>query len=368
LYGLNLVGATVRSEWQLPQNFTKMVQHCWIVIGAGPSGITAIGALLDLHQTDIIWIDPEFNVGDLSKYPQVPGNTLIRLLEHSFFEQCASFQYNSFRNEFPLAKLGRNDYCMLKPVADIFQRISRKFEHDLNLVCVREMVTSLKKQGTTWQVTTNNQQFLTEKVILANGARPIIPKLPFTVTQTVIPVVDALTPTILKSHQLTRVAVFGASHTAILVMKNLIDMGIPVLNIFKSPILFAKINDDGLENWYTGLKGVAADWAKNNIVQDLNPLLERVHLEQLMLEGSLILEGCSHVVYGVGFETNPIPGFVPSERTENGMIQDGVMGIGIAYPGTETDCKGKKEFAIGFVPCLKALQKDLERWINQESE
>ena len=42
------------------------------VIGAGPAGLAVIGKLLDEGLDSILWIDPNFNAGRLSHYPEVP--------------------------------------------------------------------------------------------------------------------------------------------------------------------------------------------------------------------------------------------------------------------------------------------------------
>ncbi|WP_119344801.1 hypothetical protein [Facilibium subflavum] len=54
-------------------------QHKWAVVGAGPAGILSLGMLLDkdVDADEIIWIDPEFKVGDFGqKWTQVSSNTV----------------------------------------------------------------------------------------------------------------------------------------------------------------------------------------------------------------------------------------------------------------------------------------------------
>lgn len=42
------------------------------VIGAGPAGLAVVANLLDCAVKPILWIDPEFNGGRLSRYLEVP--------------------------------------------------------------------------------------------------------------------------------------------------------------------------------------------------------------------------------------------------------------------------------------------------------
>lgn len=69
----------------------------WAVIGAGPAGIAAIGQLLDKHipPEKIVWIDPDFNVGDFgSKWSKVSSNTSVKLF-NQFYQHCAAFNYQT---------------------------------------------------------------------------------------------------------------------------------------------------------------------------------------------------------------------------------------------------------------------------------
>lgn len=54
----------------------------WAVIGAGPAGIAAVGKLIDagINPKEIVWIDPEFKVGDFgTHWRNVSSNTKVGL-------------------------------------------------------------------------------------------------------------------------------------------------------------------------------------------------------------------------------------------------------------------------------------------------
>ena len=64
--------------------------------------------------------------------------------------------------------------------------------------------------------------------------------------------------------------VVGSSHTAMLVMRNLVEAGASrVVNYYRTEIKFESTSCYGLtKNQGTGLKGLVADWVKQNIPHD----------------------------------------------------------------------------------------------------
>jgi cation diffusion facilitator CzcD-associated flavoprotein CzcO len=57
-----------------------MTESCkeWVVVGAGPAGIAAVGQLLSAHvdPQKITWLDPGFKVGDFgTTWKRVVSNT-----------------------------------------------------------------------------------------------------------------------------------------------------------------------------------------------------------------------------------------------------------------------------------------------------
>ncbi len=57
----------------------------WMIIGAGPAGIAAVGKLIDqgIPPEKIGWMDSHFRVGDLGeKWNRVSSNTKIDPLPH----------------------------------------------------------------------------------------------------------------------------------------------------------------------------------------------------------------------------------------------------------------------------------------------
>ena len=98
----------------------------WTVIGAGPSGIAAIGKLLEAHvpPSKIAWIDPHFLVGDLGeKWSFVSSNTKVKLFI-DFLESLKSFEFAKVRHEFPLTQMDPESTCFLSYIAKPLQWVT----------------------------------------------------------------------------------------------------------------------------------------------------------------------------------------------------------------------------------------------------
>src|SRR5437870_7382949 len=95
----------------------------WAVIGAGPAGIAAVGQLLEngIAAKDILWVDPEFSVGDFgTKWLNVPSNTRVKLFQ-MFLRSCKAFEYDQCEHDFALNHLNPMDNCLLRYMAEPLQ-------------------------------------------------------------------------------------------------------------------------------------------------------------------------------------------------------------------------------------------------------
>src|SRR5471030_266640 len=98
----------------------------WLVIGAGPAGIAAVGKLMDhkIPGDQIGWLDPAFRVGDLGeKWQNVPSNTKVELFLQ-FLNNCRSFRYKECKKSFTINKLSLHDHCLLKEIATPLQWVT----------------------------------------------------------------------------------------------------------------------------------------------------------------------------------------------------------------------------------------------------
>jgi hypothetical protein len=214
----------------------------------------------------------------------------------------------------------------------------------------------------------------------------------------------ALSPTRLSSRLSsqgpTTVAVIGASHSAILVLMNLYHLAAsskPDLRIrwlTRHSLRYAEYMDGWILRDNTGLKGEAADWARNNLEpetfsqSDASKYISRIDYERGDEEGAFEenLQGCNFYVQAIGYRNDPIPRLKTSrgkeiepyfdnergtftyvKESDCGSIGDlarlpGLFGAGIAYPERVVDPRGNVEYAVGFFKFMKFVRRVSPAW------
>lgn len=337
----------------------------WAVVGAGPAGIAAIGALLDANiaPQHILWIDPEFKGGDFAKYwGEVSSNTQIHLFS-KFLNGFYAFDYINCPQDFRMDETHPNHYVQLKAVAKPLQWITQQLR---DKVCsVKAYVSEQKIIDGYWQLHTTAGIFASQKVILATGAKTKSlnqPEVPL------LPLADALNPqkltTIVDTNQ--RVAVFGSSHSAMICIKNLLEAGVKeVINFYLSPIKYALVMDGWTLYDNTGLKGATAEWTRENISQRLHPQIRRCISSAENIKK--LLPQCDQAVHAVGFSQR-LPHLENIDATHYdrnyGIIAPGLFGCGIGFPREVTDPNGNKELNVGLYKFMNDLNDWLPTWMR----
>lgn len=338
----------------------------WAVIGAGPAGIAAVGKLLDhgVEPSHILWIDPHFNVGDLGHlWRNVSSNTSVRRFT-DFLRDSPSFSYQDAPIDFRLNHLSPELTCMLSEVVEPLQWITDQLVKRVQ--CEQIMVQSLALSQRRWSIVSDTKLFKANNIILATGAVPSSLNYPGV---EVIPFDLAIDKERL-SHAVNRsktYAVFGSSHSAIIIVRHLVDLGVKkVINFYRSPCRYAINMGDWILFDNTGLKGETAQWARNNIDGKLPFNLVRYNTT----EPNIVryLPQCDHVIYAVGFEQrNTILIGDYEHKSYNahvGIIGPGLFGLGIAYPETKPDRFGFVESQVGMWKFMTYLNKVLPVWFN----
>lgn len=342
-----------------------MTEYNWTVIGAGPAGIATVGRLLD-HGIDgkhIAWIDPEFGAGDLGgKWQFVPSNTKVEAFL-DYLTASRSFRFE----EAPACELHNlepEETCRLGVVAEPLVWISKHLSQ--RVATFQTTATELSLADRHWTVTTEDKPVVSENVVLAVGS---VPKRLSRVDLEEISVEDALDPAKLSHLSLegATVAVFGSSHSSMIALPNLLDTPVKkVINFYRSPLKYAVYLDDWILYDDTGLKGLAADWAKANIDGTLPERLERYSVDDR--EFDKIIERCDHVVYTVGFEPRHLPvtpqwGPLKYDPT-SGIIAPGLFGLGIAFPGYRINPLGAGDYRVGLQKFMQDLNAVLPIWLQ----
>jgi hypothetical protein len=342
-----------------------MAPYAWTVIGAGPAGIAAVGRLLDhgIPDESIAWIDPHFGAGDLGqKWRSVSSNTIAgTFLE--YLNGSSAFRFSE-APPLPLREVDPDETCVLALVADPLLWITEHLRERVQVF--QTTATALYLENRRWRVETHTQEVFSENVILAVGAVP--KKLDYPRLEE-IPVKVALDPEKLAEQPLegATVAVFGSSHSSMIALPHLLRHPIEkVINFYRSPLKYAVYLDDWILFDDTGLKGRAAQWARENIDGVYPERLERYWVSSP--EFNEKLKTCDRVVYTVGFERRKLPEtpqWGPLDyNQQNGIIAPGLFGLGIAFPEYAEDPYGYGQYRVGLKKFMDYLNSVLPLWIK----
>ncbi|KAA0102118.1 pyridine nucleotide-disulfide oxidoreductase [Mycolicibacterium sp. P1-18] len=336
----------------------------WTVLGAGPAGIATVGQLIDrgVPAGEIAWVDPEFAVGDFgTKWSVVSSNTRTSSFTR-FLESTAAFDFDQ-APDFAIRGIDPRDTCVLGAVAEPLHWITGRLTDRVSAHETR--ATKLELSERRWTVHTEQSVLTSDNVVLAIGAdartlsHPGLREIPLDV------VVDAQ-KLATEGLEGATVAVFGASHSTMLALPNLLDQPVAkVVNFYQHPLRYAV----EFEGWTlfddTGLKGHAAAWARKNVDGRLPDRLQRCHVDDARFDE--LLGQSDHVVYTVGFEPRRVdaPQWGPLRHDPaNGIIAPGLFGVGIAFPGHRVDPTGHAEHRVGLEKFMQQLDQCLPIWLR----
>ena len=338
----------------------------WMVIGAGPAGIGAVGRLIDhgVKPEKIGWMDPHFNVGDLGgKWGAVPSNTNVELFLR-FLNGSEAFEFKHRTGKFPIEEIPSNQTCMLKeivaPLLWVTERLKTKVRP------MQEMCIALNLAHGRWEAKTKHKSVFAKNVILAIGSdsKTLDRPGPEPIHLETALDMDKLRKVVGKEDI---VGVFGSSHSAILVLANLMEAGAKkVINFYRSPHKYAVFLDDWILYDDTGLKGFAAKWARQHLDGMASAKLERVSVLDRVYEE--VLATCDKAVYAVGFERRKLPVLEQYGKIhyddKTGIIAPGLFGLGIAFPQAKLNPVGHLEFRVGLWKFMGYLNGIMPIWLK----
>ncbi|KAF9874093.1 hypothetical protein CkaCkLH20_08465 [Colletotrichum karsti] len=393
-----------------------------VVVGGGPGGLAVLGNLLEHRPRQRqLWVDPVFQAGRVgAHYRRVPSNTKVDLFLN-FATAVAPFRHIVEAAEKPnafttLQGLPQDQGCELGYAADLCLMLSEGVpRHFDNVQQQRGKVTAavLDKQTKHWTVALDGENHVrTSRLVLSTGSSPIsrpqlvTEKLPENLKM--VHLDTALNPPLLGQtiSQDATVAVVGASHSAILVLMNLYNLATtthPDLRIKwftrHKDLRYAEYKDGWILYDNTGLKGQAAQWARENLEEAsfggspvskvVTKLWTPPKEEQAAYETEL--PGCSHLIQAIGYQRNPLPDLSVAEEAgaeaqpldvhhdaSNGRFSSqpleattqgrtyipGLFGAGIAFPERVVDPVGNVEHAVGFWKFMRFLKKSVPEWVE----
>ncbi|BCS21345.1 uncharacterized protein APUU_21777S [Aspergillus puulaauensis] len=384
-----------------------------VVVGAGPAGLAVVGTLLEKQLGDIVWVDPCFQGGRVNrKYREVPSNTKVALFQ-AFATAVQPFRsvINGTRipNAFTtMAKLDQDKPCHLHHAADVVRALTdgivkteqvhtcRGHVISANLDYTRSWTVRIREADSVGEVEVTASRF-----ILCTGSSP---------TEVPIPVQGGNVPrlnldVVLKPSELAStlpqsspctVAVIGASHSAILALLNLFDLARtshPKLRIkwfTRHPLRYAEYMDGWILRDNTGLKGRAADFARQQLEDNVLATSEAGRfITKINCAGGQSKEAaqyernlpsCAYLTQAIGYTRDPLPelsidrspllsedlkwdsSFGGFTDRSNAIIP-GLHGAGIAFPERVVDPCGNVEHAVGFFKFMKFLKRVSPQWV-----
>lgn len=335
----------------------------WAVIGAGPAGIAAVGKLQDsgIAAKDILWIDPAFKVGDLGTlWPNVSSNTTVALFL-AFLTASKAFHYDK-APPFPIDDLPKEETCKLAFIAEPLQWITRQMCTEVNHSLAK--VRNLDLKSGIWTLSTDNENFQARKVIVATGSVPLNLDYSGVHVMNFETAIDKVALAKNFNPQFTY-GVFGSSHSAVIVIQNLVELKAgKIINFYRSPCTYAVNLGDWTLFDNTGLKGQSAVFAREHIDGLLPPnLVRHISNEENITH---YLPECDQVIYAVGFgqrhnilvNENAKPAYNPRV----GIIGPGLFGFGIGFPELKADPFGYEEYQVGLWKFMVYLNKVLPVW------
>lgn len=345
---------------------TNHTIYRWAVIGAGPAGIAAVGQLLDhgVSAHEIAWVDPHFAVGDFgAHWAAVSSNTSVKLFT-DFLQACKSFDYAKRTLAFDLEQLNPLQTCLLKYMVEPLQWITAKLRD--KVACIQDKIVQITMSHDVWQLQGEKQTLYAKQAILAIGAEP---RTLVHAEVEEIPLAIALDKEKLfkACDKNDTVAVFGSSHSAIIIIRHLLEHGVhKVINFYQTPLCYAIKTEQGFLFDNTGLKGDTAIWAKANMHGQQADRLVRVYTEQANIER--YLSECHKVIYAIGFERRALPRLDDMPKlnynAHNGIIAPGLFGVGIAFPEAKVDKYGTTEYSVGLWKFMDYLQRMMPLWLD----
>lgn len=269
------------------------------------------------------------------------------------------------RESFALHSLPSEGTCELRYVVEPLVYISQKLQKRVQVI--RSKVERLVSFEEKWLLQTRLCSICSTKVVLAIGSKP--KELSLEVKIPVIPLEKAL-----QIHSPSQecqvsdtVAVFGSSHSAIMIIRDLLSLNVKrVVKFFRKPLVFAKYMDDGgIVHDSTGLKGKTAEWAAVNLKADKVPK-KLIHVFSNEESIDTFLKECTKIIYAVGFERQDlcVEGMSAiSYDNQTGKISRFLYGVGIAFPELAPDAAGNLEYQVGLWKFMKCLDRILPLWL-----
>jgi hypothetical protein len=342
----------------------------WSVVGAGPAGMAVVGSLIDngVKPSDILWVDPNFAVGDFGKkWGEVSSNTSVALFI-KFLEDIKAFDFKSRAKQYKLETYDMNGFTQLKDVTTPLQFATDNLIKEVSTV--NDYIEKQSVSDGSWELVGNKSIYRAKKVVLATGATPKALNIHDNNITQEIELDVALSASKLQGTLSTgdKVAVIGSSHSAMIIIRSLIESGVTdIANFYIEPLKYAiKMGEWTLYD-NTGLKGETAKWVRKNISQNLDTRIHRYLSTSENIKSKL--GDYNKVIYATGFDQRaPATQDIDLHKYDhsNGIIAPGLFGCGIAFPRQVVDPNGNREMNVGLFKFMKDIRNAMPIWIKYD--
>lgn len=355
-----------------PEPISYTADSGWTIVGAGPAAIAALGMLIDLGIPSemIRWVDPEFNVGRMGKYyANVPGNGKTEAYIQ-FLNACECFKKYDSPALKTLRENDTQDRCVLSMVVGALCDLTDFLTQEV--VATKASVSRVDLVNDDWNVVLDTgDSFTTHNIVLATGSHPI--SLDYGVKEE-IPLDIALDKRTLKTliDPSDTIAVVGGSHSAILLLKYMHEIGVPrVMNFYKHPIVYDSDLGEGNPTGFNGLKGSVAQWAYYTLEKEKPTSIVRIRNTPEARDAWMSF--CNKIIYAIGYERNelsflgPLANQAQSYDPNTGVIAPRIFGIGIAFPEQRPSADEKPQNLIGIIDFMTYAQRVVPLWVTMRN-
>ncbi|KAA8565651.1 hypothetical protein EYC84_009502 [Monilinia fructicola] len=350
-----------------------------VVVGSGPAGLAVVGNLLEQKKGPVLWVDiaplKYFGGGRLHHlYQAVPSNTKVNYLKELDQEKTCRIAVAASLGTMLGQGLGPE-----KGVVKFLGRVQRASWSDDSNWDVK--LTSPRGEGLPSLSASSDLLFL------CTGSHPTSDGIPDRSAQGIVSLsLDSclnyrkLAFAVRRSMQERSdptekftIAVIGASHSAILVLRNIYNLAtsrnqefqnVRIKWLTRHELRYAEERDGWIKRDNTGLK--------------VSKYLEKVKTspETEQEDQDKHLQGCNLVVHAIGFTKNIVP-VIERDGTALDITYDhetsefadtegkkikGLYGAGIAFPEKVVDPEGTTEYAVGLWKFMKYLKRVAPTW------
>jgi len=327
------------------------------IVGLGPAGIFTLASLPEDMLPDTLVLERSCIGGDLSSQY---GGVIANITKEWFIKtlrKIPKWENQTFEE--------LDAYADKEPpkLADVCKMLRRFIKPDIQKAHLHTTALSaLVQTDDGWSLVTAKETYQAKKVILCLGATPKtmdmpLPSIPLPIALAQEQLAHVVSPT-------DTIVVFGTSHSGVLVLKNLKQLGCRnVYAVYRGQNPFNISTDEAMGEGLKLSGALVAQEIKDNEWGELMPTLINYDDFATIYR---ILSKAHAVIYAIGFEPRTFT--YTSKEGKCVPLTDstpGIYGFGIGRPRIGRTVAGEVFTDIGFEGFIKAIQEELPGILSQ---